>query len=299
MASPGTPRRQPLPATLLVWALPDSVVALLREAVGRDAQLVVVRNGGTATDYMRRAGSLCLVVPVLRDRFDPFWTEYTVVRERFPNVPVVAVATPGVSSMQAVVRLSQLGISDLIDGNEGLRPDEVRAALAKVYNDTTMQRIWAALESTCEESGARCPDDLATMLRRALRYAHEPLPASKLAALMQMHERTLRKYCESRGLPSPQIIAGWARLLVAALYLDDPGRSITSISELLAYPTPGALRKQILRYTTHSPRQLRTQGAMTVVLQELKQSLQMPGTPETADTATRPRLVLLRSEDVA
>jgi AraC-like DNA-binding protein len=290
--------RQPLPATLLVWALPEPVVAVLRQAAGREARVVTVHDGSTVPALLRAVASLCLVVPVLRDRFDPFWTEYTLVRERFPNIPVVAVALPGVSSMQAVIRLSQLGVSDLLDANDGLRPDDVRGALSKAYSDATAQRVWQAVAEEFERNGKCCPEDLVTMLRRALRHAHQHLPASKLAALMQMHERTLRKYCEGRSLPSPQIITGWARLLLAALYLDDPGRSVSSVSELLGYPTPGALRKQILRYTGRSPRQLRVQGALSVATQLLQQSVLPQEGPAPAGDE-RPRLVLLRNEDVA
>jgi AraC-like DNA-binding protein len=285
-----------LPATLLLWALPEPVVAVLREAVGRDVRLVKVGDAGKVPELLRRAASLCLIVPVLRDRFDPFWTEYTVVRERFPNIPVVAVASPGVSSMQAVVRLSQLGVSDLLDANEGLLVDDVRAALSKVYSEATAQRVWRAVTDEFARRGDRCPEDIVTMLRRALRQAHEHLPASKLAALMQMHERTLRKYCEGRHLPSPQIIAGWSRLLLAALYLDEPGRTIAGVADLLGYPTPGALRKQILRYTQRSPRDLRLQGALSTVVQLLHRTLH---TPEPTPSTDRPRLVLVRGEDVA
>lgn len=290
------PPRRPLPATLLLWALPDPVVAVLREAVGREVRLVNVSDASKVPELLRRAASLCLVVPVLRDRFDPFWTEYTVVRERFPNIPVVAVASPGVSSMQAVVRLSQLGVSDLLDANEGLRVNDVRAALSKVYSEATAQRVWHAVTDEFARHGDRCPDDIVTMLRRSLRHAHEHLPASKLAALMQMHERSLRKYCEGRRLPSPQIIAGWSRLLLAALYLDEPGRTIAGVADLLGYPTPGALRKQILRYTQRSPRDLRLQGALSAVVQLLHRALQAPAP---APSTARPRLVLVRSEDVA
>ncbi|WP_353268909.1 helix-turn-helix domain-containing protein [Gemmatimonas sp.] len=284
--------RLPLPATLIAWSLPEALVAQVRSAVGRDSRLVAVRTGADVQTQLRASTSLCLIVPVLRDRFDPFWSEYIALRERFPNVPVIAVAMAGVSSMQAALRLSQLGVSDLLDANEGLRADEIRAALSKTYSDATAMRVWKLIEEEFARQGSAFPDDLTTMMKRSLRYAHEHLPASKLAALMQMHERTLRKFCETRQLPSPQIIAGWARLLLAALYIEERGRTFVSIARLLGYPTVGALRKQITRYTNRSPKQLRDAGAMSVSLQLLCEALRAGGTQQPMNDE-RPRLVLL------
>ncbi len=284
--------RLPLPATLIAWSLPEALVAQVRSAVGRDSRLVAVRTGADVQTQLRASTSLCLIVPVLRDRFDPFWSEYIALRERFPNVPVIAVAMAGVSSMQAALRLSQLGVSDLLDANEGLRADEIRAALSKTYSDATAMRVWNLIEEEFARQGGAFPDDLTTMMKRSLRYAHEHLPASKLAALMQMHERTLRKFCETRQLPSPQIIAGWARLLLAALYIEERGRTFVSIASLLGYPTVGALRKQITRYTNRSPKQLRDAGAMSVSLQLLCEALRAGSTQQPMNDE-RPRLVLL------
>lgn len=284
--------RLPLPATLIAWSLPEALVAQVRNAVGRDSRLVTVQTGADVQSLLRASTSLCLIVPVLRDRFDPFWSEYIALRERFPNIPVIAVAMAGVSSMQAALRLSQLGVSDLLDANEGLRADDVRAALSKTYSDATAMRVWKQIEEEFARRGTAFPDDLTTMMKRALRYAHEHLPASKLAALMQMHERTLRKFCETRQLPSPQSIAGWARLLLAALYIEERGRTFVSIARLLGYPTVGALRKQITRYTHRSPKQLRDAGAMTVSLQLLCEALHAGGTQQPVNDE-RPRLVLL------
>ena len=284
--------RLPLPATLIAWSLPEALVAQVRNAVGRDSRLVAVQTGADVQTQLRASTSLCLIVPVLRDRFDPFWSEYIALRERFPNVPVIAVAVAGVSSMQAALRLSQLGVSDLLDANEGLRADEIRAALSKTYSDATAMRVWKLIEEAFARQESAFPDDLTTMMKRSLRYAHEHLPASKLAALMQMHERTLRKFCETRRLPSPQIIAGWARLLIAALYIEERGRTFVSIARLLGYPTVGALRKQITRYTHRSPKQLRDAGAMAVSLQLLCEALHAGGTQQPVNDE-RPHLVLL------
>jgi AraC-like DNA-binding protein len=197
--------------------------------------------------------------------------------------------------MQAAMRLSELGVSDLLDVNEGIRPDDARHAVSKAFSDATTLRVWQAVTNEFEQRGDRCPDDLVTLLKRALRHAHSHLPASRLAALVQMHERTLRKYCEARSLPSPQILVGWARLLTAALYLDDPGRNIAEVADLLGYPTPSALRKQIARYTRRSPRELRDDGAVRVVTSLFHQAVR----PELNTEPSRPRLTLVRDEGVA
>lgn len=53
---------------------------------------------------------------------------------------------------------------------------------------------------------------------------------------------------------------GWARLLVAGYYLEEPGRSVANVAELLEFPGACALRNQLERYSNLSTQQLRTHG---------------------------------------
>lgn len=82
----------------------------------------------------------------------------------------------------------------------------VAHAFSRAERDGKTDRIWC-------RAALKLHVGAATLLRRALQLSHEPTSLARLAAAARMHERTLRKYCESQLMPSPQWIIGWARCL--------------------------------------------------------------------------------------
>lgn len=159
-------------------------------------------------------------------------------------------------------------------------------ALGRCHADGVSHHLW-------HECSPRLPDALVTLLKMALRNAHQPLTTATLATAAGMHERSLRKYCEDARIPSPQWIIGWARLLMAGHFLDEPGRTIIQVAELLRYPSSCALRNQIRRYSGLSPRQLRVQGTTKGLCGALERAVQrgVDNQSRTAEPAVPLRLV--------
>lgn len=216
----------------------------------------------------------CLLFSVPGDRPDPIWEELQRIRKEFPQVPLVAVAIHGKSSFAATLHLGTLGYTHLIPADPLFDMAELRKVLWTAFTDGVVTRIWTQANVTLS-------DPFQTVLRRALMLAHAPLSAAQLASSCQLHERSLRKYCTRHGLPEPWRIVGWARLLTAAFYFDDPALSLNSISDLLAFSTPSALRKLVARFTDLSIADLRALGAMTVVASRLQRE-QLTAQPEAA-----------------
>lgn len=256
--------------TIIVWALPAHIVQQLADTTRRHASLLIVRSAEEVREALAstlaRAQATCLMVQVPADAHGPFWVDLRELRAHHPSVPVIAVAVGGISSYMSAMRIGQFAISELLTADPDLHTEQVDGALARAYNDSIISRIWRSAALTL-------PDAYVTILKRALRMAHEPLTTAKLASATQMHERTLRKYCTRHRLPPPQQIVGWARLLLVAFYLDEGGRSTRHVADLLGFPTTDALRKQLMRYTRRSATQLRDGHAVHAVARLMEREL--------------------------
>lgn len=260
--------------TIIVWALPASVVQQLADATRRHATLSIVHSAAEVRDALAialtRSDASCLMVQVPPDAHGPFWVDLRELRAHYPGIPVIAVAISGLSSFTSAMRMGQFAISELLTADPDLHPEHVDGALARAHHDGIVSRIWRA-------AALALPDAYVTLLKRALRMAHEPLTTSQLASATQMHERTLRKYCTRHRLPPPQQIVGWARLLIAAFYLDEGGRSTKAVADLLGFPTSDALRKQLMRYTRRSATQLQDGRAVYAVARLMEAELAIHG----------------------
>ncbi len=260
--------------TIIVWALPASVVQQLADATRRHATLSVVHSAAEVRQALAlaltRADASCLMVQVPADALGPFWVDLRELRAHYPGIPVIAVAISGVSSYMSAMRMGQFAISELLTADPELHADQVDGALTRAHHDGIVSRIWGA-------AAFDLPDAYVTLLQRALRMAHEPLTTSQLASATQMHERTLRKYCSRHRLPPPQQIVGWARLLIATFYLDEGTRSTKDVADLLGFPTTDALRKQLMRYTRRSATEVRDGRAVYAVARLMETELAKHG----------------------
>jgi transcriptional regulator GlxA family with amidase domain len=87
---------------------------------------------------------------------------------------------------------------------------------------------------------------------------------SELARAALCSPRTLRRTLGRAGLPAPEELLAWRRLLHAGRLLDD-GRSADGVARTLGFSSGSALRKCLKRHTGLRPRELRRQGGFTVL----------------------------------
>lgn len=263
--------RTQFPRTLIAVGLAPPLVAHIRQFVGSAASLESVPSVQAALTIVERTLDTCVLCPVPSERDLDQIAGYEHLHTRYPHVPIIAFFQEGASAHRAIMVLGRIGLTDLVSVDGELAASPLRQALRRAHALGVSSRVWDGCRP-------RLPDALVTLLKTALRVAHEPISTGAFAAAAQMSERSLRQYCEDRQLPSPQWIIGWARLLIAGYYLDEPGRTIAQVAELLQYPSACALRNQLRRYTGTSPRALRSTGATLALCQALEQSLSSPMT---------------------
>ena len=204
----------------------------------------------------------CCLVPVPSDEHPALLSMLQHVRSDFPHAGVIAVFSPGRSSHQQLLQIGAIGVSDVLVVEGELSADYIRTRLGRAAAHSVANRIGNALAD-------HLPDAWVTLFKVALRLAQRPVMLPDFAVAAGMHERTLRKHCSRAGLLSPQWVLGWARVLTAAYYLDEPGRTVVAVANLLGFPSPSALQNLLRRYTGVAPRTLRQDGTSAAVMTAL------------------------------
>ncbi|MBL0939346.1 MAG: helix-turn-helix transcriptional regulator [Gemmatimonadaceae bacterium] len=225
-----------------------------------------------------RAG-VTLLVPIPSARETDLLEQLVSIRERFPHVAMVGLFVEGVSDLSATAKLGARGVSDVITSSRIGAGHALLDTLSHSETEGVATRLWRLAHLDVN-------DECATLLRTTLRLAHQPVTLPQLARAARMHERTLRKYCEQYGMPSPQHIIGWARCLMVAYYLEEEGRTIQSIAGLLAFPSPALMANHIRRYTRQTPRDLRAYGAVRIVGRMFEAQIIKTAIPEIPRAAT-------------
>lgn len=242
-------------ATRLTNILAESGSAFV--AASRTSDIDVALSGGTRSVIVYE-------VPTHDD--DAAAVLFRHAKARFPHCPVIALHRPSTSGAKALARAAALGITEILLVDGVLQTAELRMCLRACRNESVARTIWNRAHADIEA-------DLETILVRALRMAERPITLSAFAVNTGMPERSLRQYCERHGYPNPQWIIGWARLLCAAYYIEEPGRSIDSIANLLEYSSPSAFRNQLRRYTGLTASSVRAGGAIHTVARALERDV--------------------------
>ncbi len=262
--------RTPLPAGVVAFALP---VTLLRE-VQIAVHHVPVSGAESVRDceqLLARTMGQCLLVRVPAPEEEVVGGRLLDLRRRFPRIACVALFVDGVSDSRWALRLGRAGVTELVPCTHLVPSVGLMNSLIRCETDSLAVRVW-------KSAALQVDDALVAVVKPALRLAHSPISLLRLAGATQMHERTLRKYCDQHGFASPQWIIGWARLLTAAYYLDEPGRTVQDVAELLAFPSAASLANHVRRYTKTTPSALRAAGAVRTVASLMSAGMTRCGT---------------------
>lgn len=264
-ASPPLRSRTPLPGVVIAFGISAAARTLARELVGH-AAVRDVSLSEDLEDALHHAVDACVLCVVPSDSAAPMLHDLLRLRRRFPNVPAVALYYPSTSSCHAVLQLGAVGVTQIVTAEPTIQPFDLMTAFTRCHSDGVAIRLWRHCEFVL-------PDNMVTLLKAAIRLAHQPISGERLASAAGMPERSLRKYCAQEALLSPQWIVGWARLLVAAFYLDEPGRTVANVAELLEFPSACALRNQLKRYSNLASRQLRAGGTTALLARALENAV--------------------------
>jgi len=254
-----------MPKLVFALGLTEDVLATIGEAVGQGSvrPFAAVRE---VEAQLLVTADVSVVANIPGEKHTKACEALVELRRRFPHVPMVVIYNLTVSAPRAVLQLGEAGVKQIVTGAPRVQRDDLVRALSDSHGDGAARRLWRHCDFTL-------PEPLTPLLKAAIRLAHAPISAESLADATRMHERTLRKYCTQHRLPSPQWIIGWARLLIAGFYLDEPGRTMVQVAEMLEFPSSCALRNQMKRYTGTTSRSMREGSASLALARTLERSM--------------------------
>jgi AraC-like DNA-binding protein len=103
--------------------------------------------------------------------------------------------------------------------------------------------------------------------------AYERLSPETLARLLGVRRRALTDSLAEAGMPAPQRLIAWGRLIMAARLLEDPDRKADAIALTLDFPSGSAFRNACQRYLGCTPQEVRSRGGAAYVIQAFASEL--------------------------
>lgn len=188
------------------------------------------------------------------DRGDSTEDLVGTVAAKYATVGLVGIVPRSRVEGGALVRLVRAGVHALLLADDRLTTLDCRHVLTEAI-------VRSGVSVPGSKLLAEAPSPVRPLLEYGLRYAHEPTTVRNAARALSVHRKTLFWWCIEAGVPAPQQVLGWCRLLAAAALLDDEGRRVDHIALDLDFPSGTALRNLLQRYAGLAPAELRAHGA--------------------------------------
>jgi AraC-like DNA-binding protein len=177
-------------------------------------------------------------------------------RRRSPRTVVLAYCAVSRHVAPLLVAAGHAGIDGLLlrgydDLAASIRDRLVYDGVGAASNDVVQRTVLP--EGLAQDVFAHC-------VRRA---ATTVLTVEQLAAELHVNRRTLQNWVRDAGLPSPERIIGWSRLLLVAILLETPSRSVVSVTARVGFSSVAALRSMLSRYAGLKLKEIRQGGGFT------------------------------------
>lgn len=230
----------------------------LRAILRHRAEVIVCRRVNELADVLRTQVDILIVAP---------WDSsgalvapaIAFVRWRRPSLPIVVYCALDESSVRQVVALTRSGADEII--LRGI-DDDSSALWSRLL--VSVSRRMAA--QTLSELRPLLGKDTEPILSYCLERADQSVTVEELAATLNVHRKTLVNRLAAAGLPGPNNLISWCRLMLAARFLEDPGRSVEQVALTLGFGSGPALRNMIRRYTGLRTSELRKLGGWSYLV---------------------------------
>lgn len=180
------------------------------------------------------------------------------VRRRFPSVGLIPVLDDA-RNPRALFELGKAGFENLVLLSAGGLQWELRRWVARAGLSGVTSTVLRALRSFVppSEMGA---------VRTAVDGLHHYWSAEEYSEVVGLSRPFLSERFKRCGLPSVGHLLVWVRLMHAAQWLPDPGRTGQSVSRQLQYSSGAAFRRALRNYVGRTPTQVAEKGGLSYVL---------------------------------
>jgi AraC-like DNA-binding protein len=201
------------------------------------------------------ASALIVVDPYFDGREEgELSVELSSLLNRFPSLTVIGALELKPGRGDDLLKLGQWGVVQVIDLEEETTAIGLGRRLLAARGRPLRGLVERQLPSYTS-AAAR------SILSAATSIVAEGGQGRDLAKALYITPRTLSRWCRKAGLPPPKRLLAWMRILLAAEFLDDPGRPVSAVALACGYAADSSLRLALRRFTGLNPTELREQGA--------------------------------------
>lgn len=246
-------------ALVYAFSSDPGTLSFVRDALAGVHDVATARTWGRLGLALReRPVSLCVIDLTGISMSDGGRGELMALRRRFPSVAFVILERGSVKPRQ-LLDLGRLGFRSLVlmdcEGQEW----RFCRSVERAWEPTVASRVLRAVSP-------KLPFRESRILGMALDHVHRCWSAESLAKRVGLSRPFLSVLLKRAGLPSAGRLLVWVRLLHAAEWLGDPGRTGQSVSRQLEYSSGAAFRRVLKNYTDATPTLVIARGGMPFVL---------------------------------
>ena len=194
------------------------------------------------------------------DRAETGWAALGRLERSFPRLGMVFLHRSGVTE---AARLFDLGRRRSVEHLMLLGLDQLESQLVRSLAHAVEG---GATATVSRELSRHLPRQELLAVHRAMDAVHLRWGADHFAEAVGLSRPFLSEVFKGRGLPSVGHLLLWTRLLHAAYWLPEPGRTGESVSRQLEYSSGPAFRRALKHYTGATPTQVIARGGLEFVL---------------------------------
>jgi AraC-like DNA-binding protein len=183
------------------------------------------------------------------------------LKRRFPRLTTVAYVTVSAARARDLFDAGRSGVDALIVADE----DDDPATVCTVLEQAEARGVAGLVRAALDGAHPNVRDAVLVSVTRA----HERLTPHRLAETVSVSRRVLARQLVDAGLPPPQKLLTWGRLVVAGGLLEDPDRSADSVALALHFPSGSAFRNACQRYLSATPSEIRARGGAAWVVETM------------------------------
>jgi AraC-like DNA-binding protein len=239
----------------------------LRDALQARHQLIVAP---TWAEFLAACDSAPIVAAVidLQDYAQPTFDALRQFRVRHGSTAMILyVAVPPVAA-QEVFEAGRFGFDAIIVAGRGDAPRTIQEVIERAM----ARGVGELLRPVVRAAPSVARDAALAVVARA----YEHLTPETLARLLGVRRRALTERLAEAGLPAPQRLIAWGRLIMAARLLEDADRKVDAIALTLDFPSGSAFRNACQRYLGIAPHEMRARGGAAYVIQVFAGQLTPP-----------------------
>lgn len=180
------------------------------------------------------------------------------LRRRFPSVSMLFIVRPGVDPV-SLFRLGRAGLRNLVLIPLDSLATEMGDALRRASRGGTGALVTRVVSPFV-------PPREAAAVSVALEGALQGWDTEEVAARVGLTRPHLSVRLKSAGLPPAGHLLIWGRMLHAARWLADPGRTAESVSRQLEYSSGAAFRRALRTLVDATPTEVVSAGGLRFVL---------------------------------